>query len=211
MSVFFVIWPSRENPAGAGGLERLCARLRACNAHGPVPAVRPIRLLDATGGGSMSTRASSEDTHVPSSGAGVLDAPSPSSSGRLRPKPPPLPPRRSSATVPAPPPSRPPPSLPSLAPPPMPNGLRVTRPPSSGLRIPRTASAPPPPRPGVPRARYLVTRGERPGQLVLTAITDPKTVAADALVVSLVAYGGVDPERLSCVLASGSGRSSEGP
>jgi hypothetical protein len=56
----------------------------------------------------------------------------------------------------------------------------------------------------VSRARYVVTVGERPGELVLTPVTDPKALAPDALVVSLVAHRDADVPRLARALMKSS-------
>jgi hypothetical protein len=50
------------------------------------------------------------------------------------------------------------------------------------------------------RTRFVVSSGQVPGQLVLTAITGATKLAPDALIVSLAADGDVDERRLARVI-----------
>jgi hypothetical protein len=109
--------------------------------------------------------------------------------------PPPLPPPRPSAESPAAPPRRS--SIPTKPPPRESlygigrNGLRIPNPP----RLPRTTSSAP-----LPRAKFVVTCGEHPGQIVLTAVTDPGFVPRGALVVAVATDGERDDRRLAQAL-----------
>ncbi|NUO51988.1 MAG: hypothetical protein HOV80_24320 [Polyangiaceae bacterium] len=47
------------------------------------------------------------------------------------------------------------------------------------------------------RAKFIVTCGERPGEVVLTAVTDLRAVPRDALVVSIATDGERDDRRLA--------------
>jgi hypothetical protein len=109
--------------------------------------------------------------------------------------PPPLPPPRPSAESPAAPPRRS--SIPTKPPPRESlygigrNGLRIPNPP----RLPRTPSSAP-----LPHAKFVVTCGEHPGQIVLTAVTDPGSVPRGALVVAVATDGERDDRRLAQAL-----------
>lgn len=126
----------------------------------------------------------------------------------LRRVPPPLPRRASRVTPVAPPPVPRPYIEPSAESPDMsPRRSSIpTKPPPSelyavgrnGLRIP-TLPRPPRTPSSAPllRAKFIVTCGERPGEIVLTAVTDLRAVPRDALVVSIATDGERDDRRLA--------------
>lgn len=68
-------------------------------------------------------------------------------------------------------------------------GLGVVRLDAQGAPVAGEANA--------PRTRFVVSPGERPGQLVLTALTEATKPDADALIVSLAADGPIDAKRLA--------------